>query len=148
MQTKKDGPQKGLADRCARPHSTGSNTQNEKSLFVSRDEVIAILASVGKRLLAVQYAMLERDHHFVKFAEQRHKFGNTELSRIGTDGTAGDATVAGALMRLPDKIHFEGGRILLLLLRRVPLCVFDNAFFVLSLALVGIQVGPGKIPPD
>ena len=42
-----------------------------------------------------------------KHPEQRHQFGNTEISRIGTDWAAGNAVVTGALVRLPDEIHLE-----------------------------------------
>ena len=56
--------------------------------------------------------MLKRDHHFIKLAEQRHKFGNTEISRIGTDGTASDAVVAGTLVRLPVQLSLMPQRLL------------------------------------
>ena len=96
----------------------------------------------------MQHAVLKRDHHFIKFAEQRHEFGNTEFLRVNANRAAGNAVVTGTLIRLPDKIHLEGGRVFRFLFGRVPFGVFDNALFVLRLALVGIQVGLCKIPLD
>ena len=75
--------------------------------LITRDEVVAICPAVSERLLAVQHTVLARDHDLVKLAEQRHQFGNTQLFRINTNGTAGNAVIAGAIIRLPDKIHFE-----------------------------------------
>ena len=120
----------------------------ERLFFISCYEVIAVFAAVCQRLLSVQYAVLKRNHHFVKLAEQRHQFGNVEFFRIGADRTAGDAVIAGTIIRLPDEIHLKGGRVLLLLLRCVPFGVLDNTLFVLRLTLVGVQVGLCKIPLD
>ena len=47
---------------------------------VSGNKVVAILSAIRQRLFSVQHAVLKRDHHFIKFAEQRHEFGNTEFS--------------------------------------------------------------------
>ena len=121
---------------------------NSRLFFVACNKVVAILSAIGQRLFSVQDAVLERDHHFIKFAEQRHEFGNIEISRIGADGTAGNAVVAGTFIRLPDKIHLEGGRVFRLFFWRIPFGVLDDALFVLCLALVRIQVGLGKIPYD
>ena len=71
------------------------------------NKVVTILSSIRQRLFPVQDTVLKRDHHFIKFTEQRHPFGNTEISRIGTDWTAGNAVVTGTLVRLPDEIHLE-----------------------------------------
>ena len=90
--------------------------------------------------------MLKRDHHFIKFAEQRHEFGNTEFLRVNANRAAGNAVIAGAFIRLPDEIHLEGGRVFRFLFGRVPFGVFDNALFVLRLALVRIQVGAAEVP--
>ena len=46
---------------------------------VSGNKVVAILSAIRQRLFSVQHAVLKRDHHFIKFAEQRHEFGNTEF---------------------------------------------------------------------
>ena len=107
-----------------------------------------IYEKVCQRLFSVQHAVLKRDHHFIKFAEQRHEFGNTEFLRVNANRAAGDAVVAGSLVRLTDKVHLEGGRIPLFLFRRVPLVIFHDALFIFRLALVGIQVGLCKIPLD
>ena len=115
---------------------------------VSGNKVVAILSAIRQRLFSVQHAVLKRDHHFIKFAEQRHEFGNTEFLRVNANRAAGNAVVTGTLIRLPDKIHLEGGRVFRFLFGRVPFGVFDNALFVLRLALVGIQVGLCKIPLD
>ena len=115
---------------------------------VSGNKVVAILSAIRQRLFSVQHAVLKRDHHFIKFAEQRHKFGNTEFLRVNANRAAGNAVVTGTLIRLPDKIHLEGGRVFRFLFGRVPFGVFDNALFVLRLALVCIQVGLCKIPLD
>ena len=96
----------------------------------------------------MQHAVLKRDHHFIKFAEQRHEFGNTEFLRVNANRAAGDAVVAGSLVRLTDKVHLEGGRILLFLFRRVPLVIFHDALFIFRLALVGVQVSPAEVPFD
>ena len=77
------------------------------SFFVACNKVVAIFSAIRQRLFPVQDAVLKRDHHFIKLAEQRHQFGNTEISRIGTDWAAGNAVVAGTLIRLPDEIHLE-----------------------------------------
>ena len=121
---------------------------NSRLFFVACNKVVAILSAIRQCLFSVQDAVLERDHHFIKFAEQRHEFGNIEISRIGADGTAGNAVVAGTFIRLPDEIHLEGGRVFRFLFGRIPFGVFDNTLFVLRLALVGIQVGLCKIPLD
>ena len=92
--------------------------------------------------------MLERDHDLVQLAEKRHQLRNAQLFRVGADRAAGDTVIARALIRLPHKLHLEGGRILLLPLRRVPFGVFDDALFVFRFALVGVQVGPCKVPLD
>ena len=115
---------------------------------VSGNVVIAVFPAVCQCLLSVQHAVLKRDHHFIKFAEQRHEFGNTEFLRVNANRAAGNAVVTGTLIRLPDKIHLEGGRVFRFLFGRVLFGVFDNALFVLRLALVGIQVGLCKIPLD
>ena len=96
----------------------------------------------------MKHAVLKCNHHFVKLAEQRHQFGNTEFLRVNANRTAGNAIVAGAIIRLPDEIHLKGGRVLLLLLRCVPFGVLDNTLFVLRLTLVGVQVGLCKISLD
>ena len=57
----------------------------------------------------------------------------------------GDAVVAGTLMGFALKIHPEGGGILGLFLRRIPLGVFDYALLVGRLALCRVQVGPAEI---
>ena len=38
---------------------------------VSGNKVVAILSAIRQRLFSVQHAVLKRDHHFIKFAEQR-----------------------------------------------------------------------------
>ena len=116
----------------------------------SGNKVVAILSAIRQRLFSVQHAVLKRDHHFIKFAEQRqNEFGNTEFLRVNANRAAGNAVVTGTLIRLPDKIHLEGGRVFRFLFGRVPFGVFDNALFVLRLALVArIQVGLCKIPLD
>ena len=78
---------------------------------VSGNKVVAILSAIRQRLFSVQHAVLKRDHHFIKFAEQRHEFGNTEFLRVNANRAAGNAVVTGTLIRLPDKIHLEGGRV-------------------------------------
>ena len=117
----------------------------ERLFFISCYEVIAVFAAVCQRLLSVKYAVLKRNHHFVKLAEQRHQLGNAEFFRIGADRAA---VVAGAIIRLPDEIHLEGGRVELFFLGRIPLGIFDHTLFIFRLAAVGIQVGFGKIPLD
>lgn len=92
--------------------------------------------------------MLERDHHLVQFAEQRHQLGDAQLFRVQADGTAGNAVIASALIRLSDKVDHEGGRVLFFLFRRVPFCIFDNALLIFRLALVGVQVDFTEIPLD
>ena len=118
------------------------------SLFVSRDEVIAVLTAVCQGLFSVQYAVLKSDHHFIQLAEQRHQLRNAELFRVNADWAAGDTVVACPLIRLSDKIHLEGGRVLRLFFGGVPLGVLDDTLFVLRLALVGVQIGFGKVPLD
>lgn len=70
---------------------------------VSGNKVVAILSAIRQRLFSVQHAVLKRDHHFIKFAEQRHEFGNTEFLRVNANRAAGNAVVTGTLIRLPDK---------------------------------------------
>ena len=65
---------------------------------VSGNKVVAILSAIGQRLFSVQDAVLERDHHFIKFAEQRHQLPHAELIGIRADRAAGDAVVARALI--------------------------------------------------
>ena len=74
-----------------------------KSLFIPRDKVIAIRPTVCQHMLPVQYAMLERDHHFIQLTQQRHQLGNAQFFRITAYRTAGDAVVTGSLIRLTDK---------------------------------------------
>ena len=76
-------------------------------LLVACDIVIAIFSAIGKGLPAVQYSVLEGNHDLVQFTEQGHQFLYTQLFGIGADGTAGDAVITGALMRLTDKINLE-----------------------------------------
>ena len=66
----------------------------ERLFFISCYEVIAVFAAIRQRLLSVKYAVLKRNHHFVKLAEQRHQLGNAEFFRIGADRAAVVAGVA------------------------------------------------------
>ena len=75
----------------------------ERLFFISCYEVIAVFATVCQRLLSVKHAVLKCNHHFVKLAEQRHQFGNTQLFRINTNGTAGDAVIAALSYGCPTK---------------------------------------------
>ena len=90
----------------------------------------------------------QRDHHLVRFAEQGHQLADAELFRVGADGTAGDAVIACARIRLTHEVHLEGRRVQPLLFRRVPPRVFHDAPFVFRLAFVRVQVGLCKVPFD
>lgn len=115
------------------------------SLFpVPGNIVITIIAAGSDRLLAVENAVLERDHHIVQLAEKRHQFRNTQLLGVGADRTAGDAVVTGSRVGLTDKIHLEGGGVLPLFFRRVPFDIPGDAFFVFCLALFRVQIRPAK----
>lgn len=109
---------------------------------VSGNKVVAILSAIRQRLFSVQHAVLKRDHHFIKFAEQRHEFGNTEFLRVNANRAAGNAVVTGTLIRLPDKstlkevgyfASFSGVYHLaylttLFLFSALPLSVFKSVF--------------------
>ena len=104
------------------------------SLFpVPGNIVITIIAAGSDRLLAVENAVLERDHHIVQLAEKRHQFRNTQLLGVGADRTAGDAVVTGSRVGLTDKIHLEGGGVLPLFFRRVPFDIPGDAFLFSAL---------------
>ena len=68
----------------------------------------------------MQHAVLERYHDLVKLAEQRHQLPHTQLIRIRADGAAGDTVITCAVIGLAFKVYLEGGRVLLLLLGRIP----------------------------
>ena len=60
--------------------------------FVACDKIVAIISAARNRLLPVQNAVQERDHHFVQLAEQGHQLANAQLFRVRADGTAGNST--------------------------------------------------------
>ena len=75
--------------------------------FVACDKIIAVISAARNRLLPVQNAVLERDHHLVQLAEQGHQLANAQLFRVRADGTAGDPVIARAFVRLADEVHLE-----------------------------------------
>ena len=75
--------------------------------FVACDKIIAVISAARNRLLPVQNAVLERDHHLVQLAEQGHQLANAQLFRVRADGTAGNTVIARALIRLTDEVHLE-----------------------------------------
>ena len=74
--------------------------------------------------------LLRPDIYYVAY-----KHLNVQLFRIGTDWAASNAIVAGTLIRLSHKIHFERGRIMFFLFRRVPLIIFTTLFLFSALPL-------------
>ena len=68
------------------PGGRSEETQSKKYekklvLFsVSGNKVVAILSAIRQRLFSVQHAVLKREHHFIKFAEQRHEFRKHRVS--------------------------------------------------------------------
>ena len=117
------------------------------SLPVSRDEVVAAVTAACDRLRSVQSSVLERDHHFVKLAEQGHQLGDAQLFRVNTDGTAGDAVVARAVIGLPDKVRLKRGRIYFILsILPEPICAYrtienTGEFFVKRSLMIPFHAG-------
>lgn len=117
----------------------------EKEHYPTREEV---MAAVGEGVLPVQHAVLERYHDLVKLAEQRHQLPHTQLIRIRADGAAGDTVITCAVIGLAFKVYLEGGRVLLLLLGRIPRGVLHDVLLVLRLALSRVQIRPAEVPLD